>query len=131
MQIGVLRYLLFVLVALLVVQFMLGVFVSFYPIGLQVNVGFFSYTGTGLGVHHYVAASVLIFAVIVMVSSFFMKSSLLSKLSIIGLLLLVGAFASGLAFVYLQKSNFYAIAMGTCFILALVLYTSSIFLVKK
>jgi len=69
--------------------------------------------------------------VLVMAFSLSLKSSLVSKLSVSGFLLLVGAFVSGTAYVYLQKSNFYAIAMGTFFISALIVYVSSIFLIKK
>jgi hypothetical protein len=131
LRISVLRNLLIILVVLLGVQFMLGGFMILYPIPDQVNTEFFSYTGTGLIVHHYVAAAILVFAVLAMAFGFVIKNSLLSRLSIVGFLLLVGAFVSGIAFVYLQKINLYSIAMGTCFILALTVYLAAIFLVKK
>ena len=130
MRADVLRDLQLVLIALLAAQFILGMFVSLYPIPLIENFGSFYYIGTGLGVHHYLAASLLIIAVLVMIFSFVMKSPLLSKLSVGGFLLLIGAFASGVAFVYVQKSNFYVIAMGAFFISALIVYMSSIFSIK-
>jgi Ca2+/H+ antiporter len=60
-----------------------------------------------------------------------MKNSLVSKLSVFGFALLIGAFLAGTAFVYIQKSSFYAIAMGVFFVSALIVYESAIFRVKN
>jgi len=116
-------------VALLAVQFAVGVNISLFPI--PVNVGFFSFTGSGLGVHHYIAIGALVLSALSIALSVAMKNSLGSKLSILGFALLIGAFATGAAFVYLAKTSFYAIAMGVFFVFALIAYESAIFLVKK
>ena len=83
------------------VQFAVGINVSLFPIPTYTNFGFFSLAGTGLGVHHYIAIFALILAVLVTALSFAIKNGLVSKLSIFGLALLIGAFTTGTAFVYL------------------------------
>ena len=131
MKVGFLRDLLFVEIGLLALLFGVGLNVSLYPIPSLTNFGLFSYGGTGLGVHHYIAIFALIFAAFAIALSLVMKNSLVSKLSIFGFALLLGAFATGIAFVYIQKSSYYAIAHGIFFVLALIVYESAIFLVKK
>jgi len=131
MKVGFLRSLLFVEIGSLALQFAVGVNISLYPIPTLTNFGLFSYGGAGFGVHHYIAIFALIFASFAIALSLVMKNSLVSKLSIFGFTLLVGAFATGIAFVYIQKSSYYAIAMGGFFVLALIVYESAIFLLKK
>jgi hypothetical protein len=131
MSVGFLRGLFIVQVVLLTVLFMFGNFISLYRIPIKVNFLFFSYTGIGLEVHHYIAVSTLILGMLAIVFSLKKKNALLSKLSISGLILLVSAFASGVAFVFLQENNLYTIAMATFFISALITFMSALFLVKR
>jgi len=131
LRISLLRSLLLVETGLLAVQFAVGVSISLFPIPAYTNFGLFSLTGTGLGVHHYISIFALILAAFVTALSFAMKNTLVSKLSIFGLALLIGAFTTGTAFVYLQKNSFYAIAMGVFFVLALIVYESMVFIVKN
>jgi hypothetical protein len=131
LQFVLLRPLLFVEITLLVVQFIAGSFIFLSPIPTQLNLGFFSLSGSGLGIHHYIAAFALIFSGLIIVSSFIVKNPLLSRLSILGLSLLIGAFATGIAFVYLQRIYLYPIAMGAFFISALITYVSAIILFKN
>jgi hypothetical protein len=126
-----LRGLLVTEIVLLVVLFMFGEFVSFFEIPIQINFGVFSYAGIGLEVHHYIAVFTLVSALLAILFSLKMKNNLLSKLSIVGLALLVGAFASGMAFVFLQENKFYSFAMATFFISATIVYLSAIFNVKE
>ena len=116
---------------MLVVLFLFGSFVSFYEIPVQLKFSFFSLTGIGLEVHHYVAIFTVIFAALAIGFGLKTKNKLVSKLSAAGMALLVSAFASGLAFVFLQENKVYSIAMSTFFILALVTFTASFFLVKE
>ena len=118
-------------IGLLAAQLAVGINVSLYPIPSAPNFGLFPYTGAGFEVHHYLAIFALIFATFAIASSFVMKNSLASKLSAFGLALLIGAFVTGIVFVYIQKSSYYAIAHGILFVLALIVYESAIFLVKK
>ena len=131
MRIGFLRSLFGLEIGLLVVQLAVGINVSLYPIPSATHFGLFFNTGIGLQVHYYLAIFALIFATLAIASSFVMKNSLASRLSIFGFALLVGAFATGVAFVYIQESSYYAIAMGIFFVLALIVYESAIFQVKK
>jgi FtsH-binding integral membrane protein len=131
MKISFLRSLLVVETALLALQFAVGLNVSLYPIPSLINFGLLSYGGTGLGVHHYIAILAVIFAAFAIALSLVTKNSLASKLSMFGFALLLGAFATGIALVYIQKSSYYAIAHGVFFVLALIVYESAIFLVKK
>jgi len=131
LQVSFLRSVLVVEIALLAVQFAIGLNVSLYPIPTLTNFGLSSYAGTGLGLHHYISIFALIFAAFAIALSVLMKNSLVSKLSVFGFAVLIGAFLAGTAFVYIQKSSFYAIAMGIFFVLALIVYESAIFQVKK
>jgi hypothetical protein len=54
--------LLLVEIALLAVQFAVGLNIGLYPIPALTNFGLFSYGGTGLGLHHYISIFALIFA---------------------------------------------------------------------
>ena len=95
MQANVLRSLLFVEIALLAVQFLVGLNISLFPIPALTNFGLSSYGGTGLGLHHYLAIFAIIFAAFAIALSVLMKNSLVSKLSVFGFALLIGAFLAG------------------------------------
>jgi len=116
---------------MLAVLFLFGSFVSLYEVPVQLNFGLFSYTGIGLEVHHYISIFTLIFGAIAIAFGLKTKNTLVSKLSAAGLVLLVSAFASGVAFVFLQENKLYTIAMSAFFISALITYMSAVFLVKK
>jgi hypothetical protein len=131
MSVGFLRGLLIVQVVLLAVLFLFGSFISLYEVPVQVNFGFFSSTGIGLEVHHYIAIVTLIFGVLAVIFSLKQKNALLSKLSLAGLILLIGAFASGVAFVFLNENKLYTIAMSAFFVLAFVTFMTAIFLIKS
>jgi hypothetical protein len=126
-----LRGLLAVEVVLLTVLFMVGQFVSFFEIPVTISFGVFSYAGVGLEVHHVIAGFAIALGLLAILFSSKTKNTLLIALSTVGLALLVGAFASGLAFVFLQENKLYSLAMAACFIAAIIAYLSAIFSVKK
>ena len=129
-----LRRLLIVGVVLLVVQFLVGMFVNVYEIvPFNVNFGSFAYSaqGIGFGLHHYVGAFVLLFAALVLAFGFRLKNALLTKLSAIGLALLIIAYLSGITLIYLENNYLFSFTMAASFIFALIVYISAIFLTKK
>ena len=130
MRVSVLRGFFVVQVGLLALQFGVGLSVSLFPIPVLLNFGLTSSVGTGLVLHHYLAIIVLVFAALATVVSFVMKNPLIRELSVLGLALVIGAFLTGTAFVYVQKTDFYAVAMGVFFVLALIIYESALFLTK-
>lgn len=125
------RSLLIIQVLLLTALFLFGRFVSFYEMPIQAKFSFFSLTGLGLEVHHYIAILTVIFALLAIVLGLKTKNKLVSKLSAAGLGLLASAFASGLAFVFLEENMLYSFAMSVFFILALVTFLASVFLAKE
>jgi hypothetical protein len=131
MAFSFLRGLLTVQVALLTVLFLFGNIIILYRIPIQINFWFFSYAGIGLEVHHIIAIATLIFGLLAIVFSLKEKNALVSKLSIAGLILLMGAFASGAAFVFLQENKLYSIAMAAFFVSALITFVSATILVKS
>jgi hypothetical protein len=134
LKIGFLRKLFIVELVLLFVQFVLGMFVNMYEtVPFAVDFTSFAYTlqGVGFGIHHYIALFVLVFAVLALASSLRLKNSLLSKLSVLGLVLLVAAYASGTALIYLEDNDLFSLAMATSFISALIVYVSAIFLARR
>jgi FtsH-binding integral membrane protein len=111
-----------------------GILVNVYEVvPFDVNFGSFAYSaqGIGFGVHHYVGIFVLLFAVSALVFSLKLKNRLLIELSAIGLVLLIGAYGSGITLIYLINNYLFSFTMATSFIFALVVYVSAIFLTPK
>jgi hypothetical protein len=129
-----LRRLLIVEVALLIVQFLVGMFVNLYEIvPFNVNFGSFAYSakGIGFGLHHYTAIFVLLFAVLALAFSFRLKNAFLTKLSALGLALLIISYGSGTALIFLVNNDLFSLGMAASSVFALIVYVSAIFFTKK
>lgn len=134
MRFDLFRRLLIVEVVFLLVEFLIGMFVNVYEIvPFNVNFGSFAYTaqGIGFGVHHYVAIFVFLFAVAALVFSLRLKNALLTKLSAIGLALVMISYGSGLTLIYLINNYLFSFTMAASFVFALIVYVSAIFLTEK
>ena len=112
-------------------MFMFGQFISIFEMPVIINFGVFSYAGIGLEVHHFIAVFSIVLALLTILFCSKTKNTLLITLSTVGLVLLGGAVASGLAFVFLQENKLYSLAMAACFIAAIIAYMSAIFSVKE
>ena len=129
-----LRYLFIIETVLISIQAIIGMWVNLYvivPYPINFIAFAFSFQGAVFGFHHLVAIFVLLFAVIAFIFSFGVNHPLLPKFSLLGIVLLAVSYGGGTAFVFLQPNSFYSLVMAATAILALLVYTSSIFLVPR
>ena len=134
MKTTLVRNLFIIETVLISVEAVVGMVVNLYevvPFPLNFDSYAYSVQGAGFGVHHYIGALVMLIAILTLAASIRIKNPLFSKISLLGLVLLLISYGGGTLFVFLTPNNFYSLIMATFAMSALVMYTSAIFLVPK
>ena len=134
MRVLFLRNLFIIETILISVQAVVGMVVNLYevvPFPINFNAFAYSVQGAGFGVHHYIGALIILLAILALVISIRIRNPSFSKISLVGLVLLVVSYGGGIIFVFLKPNNSYSLIMAVAAVSALVVYTSAIFLVPK